>query len=457
MQRGIEFKMLSRRLQEQTERMPFPASMRRSRRHRLHRRAGRRSGRKSFDAWSYTYDAENRLIGALNGNTRLEFIYDALGRRVAKKLYQYDSLSKHERYVYDGMKLVRSYDAIGTIPFLNTILWQPFGLDVPLIMTYNSTVYGYLVDANKNVLGLFNPSKTRVATYLYGPFGQKLSESGTIAANNPLQFSSEQFDADLGLVYYNFRYYFPAIGKWLTTDPIGEEGGWNLYAFCGNNAVNTWDRWGFAKELSLIIIGGEGPAFWGANLPGGMPSIKITGFPDMIKKMKDFLKNYKDECPCYKYLKIYTHGTEGKIHFTEDDFLRIKEVNSDYEIEYQNTPYLQMSSKEQDRHRAEYDGKRLLKELKSMLCEISSIEFYECNSGAGDGVILGQKVSDELSEPDKHFTTIIIYPEKKKTLSSIFLGSIGSHSFYPTVYSQRHYNNLPSSSKKAIEKRNLLK
>ena len=108
-------------------------------------------------------------------------------------------------------------------------------------MTYNSTVYGYLVDANKNVLGLFNPSKTRVATYLYGPFGQKLSESGTIAANNPLQFSSEQFDADLGLIYYNYRYYLPAIGKWLTKDPIGERGGWNLYVFCENNAVNTWD------------------------------------------------------------------------------------------------------------------------------------------------------------------------------------------------------------------------
>ena len=198
-----------------------------------------------FDSSTYTYDAENRLVGALNGNTRLEFIYDALGRRVAKKLYQYDSLSKHERYVYDGMKLLATYNAKSSFAKINSFLWQPFGLDVPLIMTYNSTVYGYLVDANKNVLGLFNPSKTRVATYLYGPFGQKLSESGTIAANNPLQFSSEQFDADLGLIYYNYRYYLPSIGKWLTKDPIGEQGGWNLYAFCGNNATVLYDHLGF--------------------------------------------------------------------------------------------------------------------------------------------------------------------------------------------------------------------
>ena len=201
-----------------------------------------------FGSSTYTYDAENRLISAVNGTKRVECGYDALSRRVFKKVYLNNSLSTHERYVYDGMKLLATYNARSSFAKINTFLWQPFGLDVPLIMTYNSTVYGYLVDANKNVLGLFNPSKTRVATYLYGPFGQKLSESGTIAANNPLQFSSEQFDADLNLVYYNFRYYFPAIGKWLTKDPIGEMGGWNLYAFCGNNAVNAWDTWGGIYE-----------------------------------------------------------------------------------------------------------------------------------------------------------------------------------------------------------------
>jgi RHS repeat-associated protein len=214
-----------------------------------------------FDSSTYTYDAENRLISAVNGTKRVECGYDALSRRVFKKVYLNNTLSKHERYVYDGMKLLATYNAKSSFAKINSFLWQPFGLDVPLIMSYNSTVYGYLVDANKNVLGLFNPSKTRVATYLYGPFGQKLSESGTIAANNPLQFSSEQFDTDLDLIYYALRYLFPAIGRWLTKDPIGERGGWNLYAFCRNNAVNTWDRWGKEEALKLesntvyIIIG----------------------------------------------------------------------------------------------------------------------------------------------------------------------------------------------------------
>ncbi len=197
-----------------------------------------------YGSWTYTWDAENRLVKAVNGTTRLEFIYDALSRRVAKKLYQGNTLSKHERYVYDGMKLLASYNAKSSYAKINTFLWQPFGADVPLIMTYGSTIYGYLVDANKNVLGLFNPSKTRVATYLYGPSGQIISSSGTIAANNPIRFSSEQFDADLGLVYYNYRYYSPELGRWLSKDPIREKGGWNLYLMCGNNVVNVWDEKG---------------------------------------------------------------------------------------------------------------------------------------------------------------------------------------------------------------------
>ena len=94
----------------------------------------------------------------------------------------------------------------------------------------------------------FNPSQSRVATYLYGPFGQIISSSGTIATNNPIRFSSEQFDADLGLVYYNYRYYSPELGRWLSKDPIGEKGGKNLYLMCGNSVVNVWDMLG-QKEL----------------------------------------------------------------------------------------------------------------------------------------------------------------------------------------------------------------
>jgi RHS repeat-associated protein len=43
------------------------------------------------------------------------------------------------------------------------------------------------------------------------------------------------------LRYYGYRYYDPVTGRWPSRDPIGEEGGNNLYEFVGNDGVNRLD------------------------------------------------------------------------------------------------------------------------------------------------------------------------------------------------------------------------
>ena len=47
-----------------------------------------------------------------------------------------------------------------------------------------------------------------------------------------------------GLYYCQNRYYDPANGRWLTRDPIGYEGGINLYGYCGGGPVGAVDPWG---------------------------------------------------------------------------------------------------------------------------------------------------------------------------------------------------------------------
>ncbi len=80
-----------------------------------------------------------------------------------------------------------------------------------------------------------------VAHYEYSPFGVPTLATGTYAATNPFRFSSEYHDPETNLVYYNYRYYSPALGRWLSRDPIGEKGGRNLYIFTYNQPLNHWD------------------------------------------------------------------------------------------------------------------------------------------------------------------------------------------------------------------------
>ena len=90
----------------------------------------------------------------------------------------------------------------------------------------------------------------------YSPFGKTTLATGTITNNKGenivnrfnFRFSSEYQDNETGLVYYNFRYYSPELGRWLSRDPIGEWGGYNLYAMVGNAPVNWWDWRGLKQS-----------------------------------------------------------------------------------------------------------------------------------------------------------------------------------------------------------------
>lgn len=52
---------------------------------------------------------------------------------------------------------------------------------------------------------------------------------GTFSTSPSHHFSAKYADGETGLVYYGYRYYQPSTGRWLSRDPIGEEGGLNDY------------------------------------------------------------------------------------------------------------------------------------------------------------------------------------------------------------------------------------
>jgi len=96
-----------------------------------------------------------------------------------------------------------------------------------------------------------------------------------VAASDPnhpnrFLFTGREFDAETGLYYYRARYYNPTLGRFLQTDPIGYEGGMNMFGYCGNNATNSVDPYGLAEQAYAYVVDGDSvmylyddPEVWG--------------------------------------------------------------------------------------------------------------------------------------------------------------------------------------------------
>ncbi|MES3031682.1 MAG: RHS repeat-associated core domain-containing protein, partial [Patescibacteria group bacterium] len=97
---------------------------------------------------------------------------------------------------------------------------------------------------------------TVFATYEFGPFGELLRFTGSMAKINPFRFSTKYQDDETGLLYYGHRYYSPSTGRWPSRDPLGEQGGRNIYTFSKNNQINTVDVLGL-HDFALITAPGH--------------------------------------------------------------------------------------------------------------------------------------------------------------------------------------------------------
>jgi len=100
-------------------------------------------------------------------------------------------------------------------------------------------------DGNGNVAALAKATDgTNSAVYEYSPFGELLRVTGPMSRANSLRFSTKYEDDETDLLYYGYRYYNAAMGRWVSRDPIAERGGLNIYAFVVNCPCVRVDKLG---------------------------------------------------------------------------------------------------------------------------------------------------------------------------------------------------------------------
>ena len=202
-----------------------------------------------FEGVTYAYDAAGRLTGVSTGGVCVAtYAYDTLDRRVRKVTSEATHL-----FFYDGWNLVREeiVSAAGTetVEYVwgrdaNGSLHGTGGVGGLVCLKRGGNIYIPLYDANGNVLSYLDANGTVVAEYAYDGFGNCVMATAPRATDFHFRYSTKYADPESGLVYYGFRYCLPALGRWISRDPLEEQGGLNLYAFCGNNAVNRFDALG---------------------------------------------------------------------------------------------------------------------------------------------------------------------------------------------------------------------
>ncbi|MGC5940078.1 RHS repeat-associated core domain-containing protein, partial [Ralstonia pseudosolanacearum] len=144
--------------------------------------------------------------------------------------------------------------------------------------TVGSIVYA------RNHLGSVTDTQTlngrAVSHTEYGPYGEPIKSEGRSEYRSDFGYAGMQYHAASGMYLTQFRAYDPGTGRWVSRDPIGEEGGINLYAYVGGNPLSNSDP----RGLQAYPIPGPGPVpapGGGVNAPGGSRGSidPVTGMP----------------------------------------------------------------------------------------------------------------------------------------------------------------------------------
>lgn len=95
----------------------------------------------------------------------------------------------------------------------------------------------------------------------YGTTAYQARNSNIRAAAKRYRFTGMERDEETGLSYHSARYYVPWLGRWLSADPIGIEGGMNVYGYVGGNPVGIRDTSGNGPNDGKQLWFSESPVY----------------------------------------------------------------------------------------------------------------------------------------------------------------------------------------------------
>jgi RHS repeat-associated protein len=211
----------------------------------------------SETGWTYVYDLSNQLIRVLdNTNQVAEYTYNGAGQRI-KKVTQTETRIFH--YDLRGHLIAetnQSGQTIGEYIYLGDQLLS--------MIKPGESVYYFHNDHLGTPQVLTDDSQTIAWKAVYTLFGEAVPSIQTV--ENPFRYPGQYYDQETGLHYNYFRYYNPQTGRYITPDPIGLEGGINLFLYVAGNPVNFIDPQGLLYGIDMGESYGEKASLYWATL-----------------------------------------------------------------------------------------------------------------------------------------------------------------------------------------------
>ncbi|CAB5617079.1 Cell wall-associated polypeptide CWBP200 [Pseudomonas putida] len=192
----------------------------------------KRSGHSKLQ--TFAYDCENRLVRAetlVNGKleSRGEYRYDSLGRRVAKQA-EINGQVEQKRFLWQGLRMLREETPGQSILYV----YEP-GSYAPLARVDQTEgeeqkLYYFHTDQIGTPLELTDSDGKIVWQATYRSWGS-VEQVAVSEVDQSLRFQGQYFDSETGLHYNTYRYYAPDVGRFMSPDPIGLRGGFNLFRY----------------------------------------------------------------------------------------------------------------------------------------------------------------------------------------------------------------------------------
>ncbi|MDY7573183.1 RHS repeat-associated core domain-containing protein [Actimicrobium sp. CCI2.3] len=211
------------------------------------------------------YDVTGRLrdVGTATGPVA-RYAYNATGERVSKTTFDAHGKARTTYFLYQGNQLASEIDDSGRVTthfvYLNQmpvaqLAYAPAPTGVlPTLRGWigwhdeatDSQLYALHTD-HLGIPQLATDERQQVVWKArYSAFGQATITTQKITLN--LRLPGHYADAETGRHYNMFRDYDPATGRYLQSDPIGLDGGFNTYGYVNGNPLGAIDPLGLAAQ-----------------------------------------------------------------------------------------------------------------------------------------------------------------------------------------------------------------